>query len=97
VAKTIPRGNEKPITVIGELKTEGDPGYFETAKMTCETAVGLATQLNEVLERGVRGGIHTPASSLGVILLERLRKANMVWKVTEVRNENPGAKEKSTL
>jgi len=84
VAKTIPRDNEKPITVLGEIISEGDAGYFETAKMLCETAIGLATQLNEVTGHGVKGGIHTPASSLGLILLERLRSAKMTLRVTEV-------------
>lgn len=53
----------------------GDPGYKATALMAVESALCLA------LERGrcaSEGGVLTPASAMGEVLVERLRAAGMV-------------------
>jgi short subunit dehydrogenase-like uncharacterized protein len=55
-----------------------DPGYGETAKMLAESALCLALDGAE-LEAG--GGILTPASCMGMQLVERLRSAGMTLSV----------------
>ncbi len=54
-----------------------DPGYGETAKMLGEAALELVA----THKTRKRGGILTPASALGMPLVERLRRADMRWDV----------------
>jgi short subunit dehydrogenase-like uncharacterized protein len=56
-----------------------DPGYGETAKMLAESAICLAKQAN--ILPGAKGGILTPATSMGTVLVDRLRKAGMTFRV----------------
>lgn len=67
-------GKRAVCTVAGT----NDPGYGETAKMLGETALGLLDE-----PRGP-GGVLTPASSLGMHLVERLRNAGMTFEVSEL-------------
>lgn len=53
----------------------GDPGYDETAKMLVESALAL----RESSERA--GGFWTPATAMGLALVERLRARGMVFEV----------------
>ncbi len=66
---------ENGITLIGEVADNLDPGYGSTAKMLGESALCLA--LDDLPQRG---GILTPASAMGMSLVERLRKAGMTFK-----------------
>jgi short subunit dehydrogenase-like uncharacterized protein len=79
------------ITLIGKGQHEGgafalrgrvvgtsDPGYGETAKMLSESALCLALDGAELESPG---GILTPASALGVRLLDRLRHAGMTFEI----------------
>lgn len=66
-----------------ELVTEvsgGDPGYEETAKMLAESALSLAQDRDKLT---FRGGVLTPAVALGDVLLERLVRAGIGFKVVE--------------
>ncbi len=63
--------------VRGVVRGQKDPGYGETAKMLGESAVCLAQ--DEGL--GLRGGVLTPASAMGMRLVERLREAGMTFAV----------------
>ncbi len=54
-----------------------DPGYGETAKMISESAVCLALD-----KRTSEGGVLTPASAMGMVLVERLRAAGMTFTAT---------------
>lgn len=67
--------------VRGAIADQGDPGNRATVKFLCESALCLA--LNEDLLPGgrQRGGILTPATGLGDVLVERLRKAGMTIQV----------------
>lgn len=57
---------------------QGDPGNRATTKFVCEAALALA--LDEArLPR--RGGVLTPASAFGDVLIERLRAAGMTLSV----------------
>ena len=64
--------------VVVTVKGEKDPGYGETAKMLGEAAVALSlgTGLPE------RSGVLTPATGMGMALVERLRRAGMTFDVT---------------
>ena len=46
-----------------------DPGYKDTARMAVESGLALALEGDRV---GARGGVLTPASCQGDVLLERL-------------------------
>lgn len=55
----------------------GDPGNRATTRMVCEAALALACDA-EQLPGGPRlGGVLTPASGLGDVLVRRMRAANM--------------------
>jgi len=81
--------NNKVTAVIQAPK---DPGYAFTAVMISESALCLALQraeLNEAYRQRkpeddpeVLGGILTPASAMGHILIERLTRAGMKFNIT---------------
>jgi short subunit dehydrogenase-like uncharacterized protein len=60
---------------IARVRGIKDPGYGETAKMLSNAALCLA--LNDDLPD--RAGILTPASGIGLPLLDRLRDHGMTW------------------
>jgi short subunit dehydrogenase-like uncharacterized protein len=66
------------VQVIGTVKGRSDPGYGETSKMLSESAVCLANDPGISRE----GGVLTPASCMGMRLVERLRDAGMTFDVT---------------
>lgn len=64
----------KPRAVV---RDRGDPGNRVTTKCVCEAALGLALD-GEALPGGPRrGGLLTPATALGDVLVRRLRGAGM--------------------
>ncbi len=67
----------QPVTLRGEVRGVGDPGYNETAKMLSESALCLA-QDGQIPQRG---GIFTPAAAMGQRLIDRLRAAGMTFSV----------------
>jgi short subunit dehydrogenase-like uncharacterized protein len=75
VEGTLPELAEGEITILGTVGDNLDPGYGSTAKMLGESALCLAF---DDLPR--RGGILTPASALGMTLVNRLRQAGMTFK-----------------
>lgn len=64
--------------MVAKVEGQQDPGYGETAKMLSESALCLALQ-GEELES--EGGILTPATAMGLTLVERLRAAGMRFDV----------------
>ncbi|MGO8997331.1 MAG: saccharopine dehydrogenase family protein [Polyangiaceae bacterium] len=70
--------------LLGTVRGQSDPGYGETAKMLTESAVCLAKD-----DLDVPGGVLTPASSMGMKLVERLRRAGMTFDVEPM--SDPGA------
>jgi short subunit dehydrogenase-like uncharacterized protein len=54
----------------------GDPGYDETAKMVSEAAISLLRE-----ETRDVAGVLTPAQAFGMKLVERLRKADMTFRI----------------
>lgn len=68
----------REVTLRGRVEGKADPGYGETAKMLSESALCLAL---EGAQLDAPGGIRTPASTMGMRLVERLRAAGMVFSV----------------
>lgn len=67
--------------VKGVIRDQGDPGNRATVKFLCESALSLALNFDQLPGGQERGGILTPATALGEVLAERLRKAGMVIEV----------------
>ncbi|MDQ3037626.1 MAG: saccharopine dehydrogenase NADP-binding domain-containing protein [Myxococcota bacterium] len=70
----------REITLRGRVEGKADPGYGETAKMLSESALCLAL---DGASLDAPGGIRTPASTMGMRLVDRLRAAGMVFTVEE--------------
>ncbi|XHX78691.1 MAG: saccharopine dehydrogenase family protein [Stenomitos frigidus ULC029] len=68
-------------TIRGLIRDQGDPGNRATVKFVCEAALSLALQMDELPGGQTRGGILTPATGLGDVLAERLRRAGMTLEV----------------
>ena len=59
------------------LQDRGDPGNRVTAKILCEAALTLASERDNLPGGPARAGILTPATGLGLLLLDRLKKGGM--------------------
>ena len=68
----------QPFEMVAHVAGNNDPGYGETAKMLGESALCLAL---DGAELEPQGGILTPASCMGVRLVDRLRTAGMRFEV----------------
>lgn len=74
------------LTFIGESESKkvittvsgGDPGYTETAKMLSETALTLLDNLGKL---PLKGGILTPAGTLGNLLIDKLHSKGILFEV----------------
>lgn len=62
----------------GLVRDTGDPGNAITVKCLCESALALALDTLRLPGGPERGGILTPATGLGEVLVERLRAKGMV-------------------
>jgi short subunit dehydrogenase-like uncharacterized protein len=63
--------------VSGMLRFQGDPSNRATVCFLCESALSLALDKESLPGGHQRGGILTPATGLGDVLVERLRKAGL--------------------
>lgn len=68
----------EPVLLRGRVEGRRDPGYAGTAVMLGESARSLAVD-GAALD--CPGGVRTPASCMGMTLVERLREADMVFRV----------------
>jgi len=68
----------------GLMRFQGDPGNRATVTFLCESAICLALDTGQLPGGARRGGILTPATGLGDVLLERLRKAGAPIEAEEV-------------
>ncbi|MFN8282144.1 MAG: saccharopine dehydrogenase NADP-binding domain-containing protein [Chitinophagales bacterium] len=74
------------LSFIGESETKkvmttvsgGDPGYTETSKMLSETALVLLENLGKL---PIKGGVLTPAGTLGNLLIDRLNSKGILFEV----------------
>jgi short subunit dehydrogenase-like uncharacterized protein len=67
----------------GMMQAQGDPGNRVTVKLLCESALALALHTDALPGGRSRGGILTPATGLGDVLVERLRQAGITINVTQ--------------
>jgi len=79
--ETVPKENEAVKKVKAHVEGKQDPGYGETSKMLAESALLLVYQRDQLDKK--MAGIGTPASSLGLPLVDRLRKAGMVFTIDD--------------
>ena len=70
--------------VRGLIADVGDPGNRATVKFVCESALGLAVDVDRLPGGVQRGGILTPATGLGDVLVERLKQAGMRLEVETI-------------
>jgi short subunit dehydrogenase-like uncharacterized protein len=75
--------------VHGEIADQGDPGNRATTKMLCESALCLALEQDELPGGRQLGGLLTPASGLGDVLVRRLRAAGMVLESASTQPHQP--------
>ena len=61
---------------VARVAAKGDPGYAATAVMMGESALCLALDRERL---PARGGVLTPATAMGMALVERLRAAGMTF------------------
>jgi short subunit dehydrogenase-like uncharacterized protein len=67
--------------VRARVADRGDPGNRATTKMVCEAALALAGKADSLPGGAKWGGVLTPASGLGEVLVKRLRAAGMTLTV----------------
>ena len=70
--------------VRGLIADAGDPGNRATVKFVCESALCLAVDVDRLPGGVQRGGILTPATGLGDVLVERLKQAGMRLEVETI-------------
>jgi short subunit dehydrogenase-like uncharacterized protein len=66
----------KKVSVL--IQDVGDPGNRITTKCVCEAALSIVRAKDRLPGGSARGGVLTPATGLGDVLVERLRRAGMV-------------------
>jgi len=71
-------GGREPLLATVTVAAELDPGYGATAPMLAESALCLARDEAE----GLAGGVLTPASGLGLPLVERLRPVGVTFEAS---------------
>ncbi|KAG0164967.1 hypothetical protein DFQ28_009832 [Apophysomyces sp. BC1034] len=74
---------DEPVRVRGTVKGFRDPGYGDTCRMVAESALSIVKSLDQL--PGKEGGVLTPATAFGDVLLQRLRKdGGMVFEVQDI-------------
>jgi short subunit dehydrogenase-like uncharacterized protein len=73
-------GEDGPFTVEAEFGVDLDPGYGGTARMLGESAMCL---LRDEVDSPLAGGVLTPASGIGMPLVDRLRDVGFTATVSE--------------
>jgi short subunit dehydrogenase-like uncharacterized protein len=73
------------VGVRGRVHSNGDPGYAATSKMIAESALCLLekSKFKQSTFPLLKGGVVTPASAMGMNLVDRLRKAEMTLEIQE--------------
>ncbi|SCV68717.1 BQ2448_838 [Microbotryum intermedium] len=71
---TIAKSTDGKQEVAVTMKGKGDPGYAATSKMISECALAIVKDYERLPPLARHGGILTPATALGPVLVERLEK-----------------------
>jgi short subunit dehydrogenase-like uncharacterized protein len=69
--------------IYGTVSDKGDPGNRATVKFLCESALSLALNADQLPGGQQRGGVLTPVTGLGDVLVSRLQKAGMRLETTD--------------
>ena len=72
----------------GRIQYGGDPGNRATTAFVCESALALALDADRLPGGVARGGVLTPATGLGDVLVQRLRRVGTVIDVPFQTLEN---------
>uniref|UniRef100_A0A7S3RBG0 Saccharopine dehydrogenase NADP binding domain-containing protein n=1 Tax=Dunaliella tertiolecta TaxID=3047 RepID=A0A7S3RBG0_DUNTE len=77
-----PNGQQGTV-FTGECGDKRDPGYWSTSRMVLESALCLALDDEAIKQSGKcrDGGVLTPASAMGLVLMERLKAAGLKFTV----------------
>ncbi len=67
--------------VTARIADKGDPSNRVTAKCVCESALGLARNAGALPGGAQRGGVLTPATALGNLMVRRLRNAQTLIEI----------------
>ena len=67
-----------------ELFGQGDPGYKLTSLFVCESAIALLEDPSDLSGGLSYGGVLTPASGLGDILIDRLQNAGISFRKNNI-------------
>ena len=67
--------------VRATLRHQGDPGNRATARFACESALGIVFNEADLPGGAERGGLLTPATGLGDVLADRLRRSGMAIEI----------------
>jgi short subunit dehydrogenase-like uncharacterized protein len=70
------------------IRDKGDPANGVTVKCVCESALGLLLDADALPGAGIQGGIMTPATALGDVLVRRLREAGMTIEASQTGARN---------
>jgi short subunit dehydrogenase-like uncharacterized protein len=74
---------DEPVRVRGTVQGFRDPGYGDTCRMVVESALCIVKNLKDL--PGKEGGILTPSTAFGNVLLERLTmNQGMVFEVKDI-------------
>ena len=74
----------------GRIHYDGDPGNRATTVFLCESALALACDADRLPGGQSRGGVLTPATGLGDVLVDRLRRAGTAIDIPSAAAENSG-------
>ncbi|KAF9969758.1 hypothetical protein BGZ73_007743 [Actinomortierella ambigua] len=79
-------GNEKLKVVRAKATVSGaEPGYSETCRLLVESAMCLIKEEERTFrENKIQGGVLTPASAFGHVLVQRLRERGVVLEVAKL-------------
>jgi short subunit dehydrogenase-like uncharacterized protein len=69
--------------IRGSIRHAGDPGNRATVMFVCEAALALALDLDALPGAPRRGGVLTPATGLGRVLADRLRRSGVTINIGE--------------
>lgn len=72
--------------VRAQLAGSGDPGNAATVTFACEAAFALAGDTGALPGGSERGGVLTPATALGTVLVDRLAAAGMTLQASLTRD-----------
>lgn len=80
-------GRVRGETLRATVRATKDPGYGATALMLAESALCLArdTETTGALGYTIKGGVLTPASAMGEVLIDRLNEAGMTLRMRTER------------